>query len=392
MSTVPTITLKHKHSRRVENGHAWVFNNEIHEKPEDLNAGDLVRVVSGKGRYLGFGFFNPQSLMAVRLLSKQEPEHPEDIIRNHLKEALQRREFHLPDYELRRLVFSDSDFLPGLIIDQFGKGISIQIHIEGMERFRDVIVDTLVSELHPSAIYLRNDTHLREMEGLESSKEQVYGESATDFEVNEHGICYHVDPLGGQKTGFYIDQRHHRKAFRDFIRPGMSVLDAFCNEGGFALNAAAEGAEVLALDISQAALDRAEKNQALNSLAGSVTWEKADLMKWISKSRPEKFDVINLDPPSFARHRKNVPQARNAFRKLHLFGLNHLNPGGIMMTSACSHHLREDTLLETIQDAARKAGKVVNLVYRGYQPADHPIRIGMPETEYLKCIAVQVVG
>lgn len=389
----PDIILSNKHTKRLNAGHGWVFNNEIHAKPDGLESGAVVRVKHSSEKVHGLGFFNPQSLIAVRLFTTGDSqESVESLLTANLNAAIDRRDDLLPNLDLRRIVFSDSDLLPGLIIDQFGKGISIQMHIKGLENYIDTITSVLVERLQPEAIYLRNDTHLREFEGLASTKEKIYGNGADTFDVIEHGINYHVDPLNGQKTGFYIDQRDNRQAFRSIIKPGMSVLDAFCNEGGFALNAAVEGAKILALDISEDVLVRARHNAELNKVSDKIDFQQADVMKWIGGYEGEKFDIINLDPPNFSRSRKTVPQGRNAFRKLHQFAIKNLNKGGYFMTSCCSHHLLEETILETVTEAAKREGVILNLVYRGFQPADHPVRVGMPETFYLKAFIFQKIG
>lgn len=393
MQHFPTLTLKPKAEYRILGGHNWVFSNEIdfqnQEKPEP---GAQVRVNSSKNYFLGYGFFHPNALIAVRLYSLEENHLiSADLFGEKIKAAIAKRDEQLPGISLRRLIFSDSDEMPGLIVDQFGKGISIQIHSLGVEPFLDVVIETLRQELQPELIVLRNDTSLRKFEELTEEKRIVFGENPVQ-RVQENGFELEVDLLEGQKTGYYIDQRDHRAAFGHLVKKGDWVLDAFCNEGAFSLVAASKGAEVLGIDISAEVLKRAEKNAQMNNIEG-ITWEKADVMKWLPLLKtPESFDVINLDPPNFTRNRRAVPKAKSAYRKLHENALSHLKVGGFLMTSCCSHHISEALFLESVQQAAFRSRCRVNLVYRGCQPPDHPIRVGMPETDYLKCLAFQKIS
>jgi 23S rRNA (cytosine1962-C5)-methyltransferase len=385
----PFVQLHPKQDYRLNGGHNWVFSNEIAktEPPEPIPAGTVVTVQSSRGIVLGQGLYHPNALIAVRLYTRGSDVFSPEVITKRILAAAERRNRLLPGVALRRLVYSDSDDLSGLIIDQFGEAASVQIHSAGLELYTGAIVSAL-KQIGIKAAWMRNDTHLRQLEGLESSGKQVlFNDSGkTTFEVQEHGLTYEINPEEGQKTGFYIDQRENRRAFAELVKSGNLVMDAFCNEGGFALMAARNGATVTAADISAQVLGRAKNNAQRNGLAEKIQFECVDVMKWLpSLSSEPVWDVINLDPPNFAHNRKAIPVAMHAYQKLHEGALRRLKTGGYMITSCCSHHVDEAMFMETVQKAAFRTGSRLNLVYRGWQPPDHAVRVGMPETFYLKC-------
>jgi 23S rRNA (cytosine1962-C5)-methyltransferase len=388
MST-PIVHLHPKQDYRLNGGHNWVFSNEVAriEPASTVAAGTVVKVMSSRGVVMGYGLFHPNALIAVRMYTRGETPFTPEIIRKRIAEAAARRERTLPGVNLRRLVYSDSDDLSGLIIDQFGDAVSVQIHSAGLEAYLEEIIAGLRA-IGVKAAWVRNDTHLRQLEGLQTEgKTLLFNDTgAATFSVQEHGITYEINPEEGQKTGFYIDQRENRLAFERLIRKGDRVMDAFCNEGGFALVAARAGASVTAVDISASVLSRARTNATRNGLTEKITFECADVMKWLPAQPAEAiWDVINLDPPNFAHSRKSLPVAMHAYQKIHEAALKRLKPGGFMVTSSCSHHVSEEAFLESVQKAAFRTGTRLNLIYRGTQPADHPVRVGMPETFYLKC-------
>lgn len=386
------VYLKKNRHKRVESGHNWVFSNEIELVKDNPQTGDIVAVRKTDGHLLGIGFYHAHSLISVRMLAGEEQEINDSFWEQRFRKAIDLRKRLYPEADAVRLVHSESDGLPGLIIDRFKDIISVQIHCAGMDQQSHLIIEILQKLLNPRAIVFRNESHLRELEGLPLYKKVAAGpEEIPPFSIEEHGLVYTIHVLEGQKTGFYIDQRDNRLLIRRFVRKGDKIFDGFCNEGGFAMNAAKAGAgSVLAVDLSGDVLDRGTSNAAQNNLSKAITFEKMDLMKNFPVQN-DMYDVINLDPPNFAPNKKSVPPAKRAYRKLHEAALTSLKPGGFLSTSSCSHHIYPDVFFQTVVEAARNTGKQLRLLHRGGHAADHPVLAGMPETEYLKFLIFQVI-
>jgi 23S rRNA (cytosine1962-C5)-methyltransferase len=313
-----------------------------------------------------------------------------DFYADRIRTALDLRARRYPDAQALRLVHSESDGLPGLVIDRFGTAVVIQIVCVGAERHLDWILDAVNEQVAPETIVLRNDNALRTLEGLPLEVRTVKGDAATAA-FEENGLRYEIDLIGGQKTGYYADQRENRAEFGRYVRPGDRVLDAFCNEGGFALHAARAGAaEVVAIDSSKPALERAQANAVRNGLSG-IRFEARDVMDWLPALTEEGgFDVINLDPPSFAKNKKMAGAALKGYRKLHEAAIRALKPGGILATAKCSHHIESERFYGSLLEAAGRLDREVRLLHRAGQPADHPVDPAMPETEYLAFYIVRV--
>jgi len=385
----PIVRLKPKEDIRVLSGHAWVFSNEISKVEGEPSAGDIVEVRSARNSQIGFGFFNPKTLIAVRIISKEYVEPGKDFFVDRLQSALSLRArfFNSPFY---RLAYGESDFLPGLIIDRFGDLFSVQIFSLGMEQRKSVIYDSIKELFSPLAIYERNDSQTRELEGLIQSKAVVLGAEQT-ADYDEEGVLFRINPYQGQKTGFYFDQRLNRFFARRFAQ-SAKVLDLYSNEGGFALGMAHAGAaEVTAVDSSENAIEGLLANSRLNKIE-NLKVEPSDVQEYLSRalSAGKKFDVIVCDPPSFARNKKSVKAAKAGYRQLHksIFGL--LKPGGILLTASCSHHIFRETFEEIIDQTALKSGRTLQLLHRAGAAPDHPVLPAMPETEYLKFNAYRV--
>ena len=392
-----SIILKSKSGKRFKQGHPWIFSNEL-EKPDDRpDAGDIVALRQRDGTFLAYGFYHPHSLIAFRALTGNEQEPDQQFFSELLDQAIQLRNRVYPDSNARRLVHSESDGLPGLIVDQFDNVLSIQVNSAGMESNIELILNLLSEKLSPAVIVMRNDSSLRKLEGLQQYTGIWNSDNADKQQVRalitEYDINYEVDVIHGQKTGFFIDQRENRYAFRRFIEQGDRVLDAFCNDGGFALNAVVAGAaHVDAVDISESALARAEKNAGINQLSDKIQFNKADVMKWLPGLKPDQlYDVVNVDPPAFASNRKSIPVARKAYRKLHGSAMQVLKSGGILSTACCSHHISEQDFLDSIQQAAVRNGRQCQMLFRGGPPADHPVLLAMPESGYLKFHVFRVI-
>jgi len=382
-----SIILKSKAGRRFKQGHPWVFSNELEKSAERPQAGDIVSLRQQDGTFLAYGFYHPNSLIAFRALTGKEELPGEAFFSQLIDQAVSLRNKVYPQSNARRLIHSESDGLPGLIVDQFDDVLSVQINSAGMERIIEMLLPMLKQKLSAKNIVMRNDSALRNLEGLKQYTDVWQSdEKEATADITENDVDYQVDVFNGQKTGFFIDQRENRLAFRRFIEGGDRVLDAFCNDGGFALNAVKAGAaHVDAVDISESALARAEKNAVLNNLNENIQYSKVDVMKWLPGLKPETlYDVVNLDPPAFASNRKSIPVARKAYRKLHGSAMQVLKTGGILSTACCSHHISEEDFLDSIQQAAVRTGRQCQMLFRGGPPADHPVLLAMPESGYLK--------
>lgn len=387
-----TITLKKNEDHRITNGHLWAFSNEIQKIEGEPQAGEIVQLRNHAGILLGTAFFNPHSLIAVRLLTRREEEIDFAFFEKRLRDALSLRRKLFPNAEAFRLVHGEADFLPGLIIDKYNEYLSVQIFSAGMDRRLTLICDVLESLLKPAGIIERNDIPIRALENLPQRAGVLRGTAAPTI-IAEHGIKYSVDLLAGQKTGFFLDQRENRKAIRRFVK-GARVLDCFCNEGGFALNAAyADASSVVGVDSSDTAVERATGNAELNRLQVKLTFTTSDAFEFLKNAaaKKERFDVVNLDPPSFAKSRKTITQAKRGYRDLHQSALQLLPRGGILATSSCSHHITEETFLDIIHKTASGCGRSVQLLEWRGAAQDHPVLPAMPETRYLKFGIFQVL-
>ena len=387
---IRTISLKRNADNRIKFGHLWVFSNELQDIPK-LQPGVVVKVVDSNQKSYGFGFYNPASLISVRLLKTEIfPSVQLFIERIAIAKAL--RQSLLGDIEMCRLVFGESDLLPGLIIDKYSNYFAIQILSAGMELMKSEIVQALL-EIFPETkgIIEKNDTKLREIEGLPLISTVLFGEIPEKFISQEQGVQLELSLSEGQKTGYFLDQRINRKFVRTISR-GLSVLDCYTNQGGFALNAGIGGAErIAAIDCSETALNAVSRNAELNGL--KIETIKADVAEYLSKAveRNEKWDMIILDPPAFAKNRKSVPKAKAAYAKINRLAMKMLNPNGYLIASSCSHHVFEDVFKDAIYRESCKLGKQLKQVYRGGQSPDHPILLSLPETQYLKFFVFQVV-
>jgi 23S rRNA (cytosine1962-C5)-methyltransferase len=378
------IVVKRNEDRRVVSGHPWVFSNEIRETKGDPVGGEVVELLAASGLSLGIGFYNPHSLIAFRMLSRTIEEIGFEFFHRRIAAALALRATLYPGEATYRVVHGEGDLLPGLIIDKFNDLLVVQAFSYGMDIRLPLISDVLDTLLHPRGIVERNESSLRPLEQLPQEKGIVRG-SVGPTTISEHGIKYTIDVLEGQKTGFFLDQRENRLAIRRFSA-GARVLDCFCNDGGFSLNAAAGGASsVLGIDSSEQAVQRATRNALLNQ-ATAVRFVQADVFEHLATlaSNDERFDVIVLDPPSFTKSRKNVPAAKKGYKELHTSALRVLKKSGILLTACCSHHIEPEFFLSLVDDAARKCGRSLQLIdWRGAAP-DHPTLPAVPETRYLK--------
>ena len=376
------IVTRKNEEHRIIAGHQWVFSNEIASLHGTPAAGEVVDLLRHDQKFLGVGLYHPHSLIAFRFLSPEQEEIDAKFFERRIQQALVLRQTLYPGEETFRLVHGESDFLPGLIIDKFNEYLSLQILSAGMDKLTETICDVLETMFHPKAIVARNDVPIRTLEELPLEKKILRGNAG--ITIIDDGVKFEIDVLNGQKTGFFLDQRENRKAIRRYTA-GRSVLDCYCNEGGFALHAAAAKAvSVHGVDVSESAVAKARVNTRLNSAA--VEFETGDVPETLKSmgENNKKFDMVILDPPSFTKSKKNIPAALHGYKDINAAAMRLINAGGFLVTASCSHHITEDGFLSAIEQAAVKAKRTIQLLeFEGAAP-DHPVIPAMPETKYLK--------
>lgn len=386
------VILRRGAHKRIQGGHPWLFKTEVESIEGEYAAGDIVDVITGKGRFLGRGFINPRSQIIVRMLTDKQEEIDEAFFRKRIEAAWRYRKQILQEPEYCRLVFGEADFLPGLVVDKFGEYLVVQTLALGMDIRMDIILKILDELIAPIGIYERNDVRVRELEGLQQRTGYLKGDFSTLLTVYENGLPFFADLAEGQKTGFFYDQRENRRTLAPLIKDAR-VLDCFCHTGSFAIHAAKYGAkEVFASDISEAAVDIARKNVAINEVENVVRLQTAnafDLLRELTEAR-EQFDVVILDPPAFAKTKGALEAAARGYKEINLRGLRLVKNGGFLVTCSCSHHMDTELFLAIVQDAAEDVGRKLRQVEYLTQAKDHPILLVAPETKYLKFLIVQV--
>jgi len=391
-----SIILNKNISRRVESGHPWIFANEVNSgKEKDTNAqpGEIVEVYTFDKIFIGKGYYNPQSQISVRLLTRDKNENiDEAFFYNRIKQAWAYRQ-KIGYSENCRLIFGEADDLPQLIIDKFNDYFVIQTLALGIDVWKPAIVKALHQLFNPKGIYERNDVPVRELEGLEQHKGFLSEPFDTNIIINENGIKFNVDIANGQKTGYFLDQQDNRRAIQHIVKDA-DVLGAFCYTGSFEIAAAHFGARsVLGLDISQSAIDMCNKNAALNGLEKICHFECVnafDVLKTWTKEE-KRWDVVMLDPPSFTKSRSTIDKAVAGYKEINLRGIKLVKPGGFLVTSSCTNLVQPELFLDIIQMAAKDAKRKIRQVVFNAQSADHPIIRGQENTHYLKFLIVQVL-
>jgi len=386
------IRLKKNSDRRVRKGHLWVFSNEIADPPiSDLEAGSLHELRDCRDDFLGMVYANPASLITARILSRKKVYIDVLFFEDRIRTALQLRTRLFPDRDCYRLVFGESDFLPGLVVDRYGDILVAQSLTAGMDRLMDAATEALVEIVSPAGIFLRNDSHVRELEGLPSEKRLAYGAVPASITIESHGLSFLVDVLNGQKTGFFLDQESNRSLMRQYVFPGARVLDLFCYTAAWGIHAAAAGAsEVTVVDSSKGALNLAVANAGLNRFENRIVPVKELAVDFLKKTR-EKWDVVILDPPAFVKSRNRIKEGLKGYVDVNRRALLRVNPGGILVSCSCSHHLDAAIFENALLSAAQQSGRDLRILDVRGQGPDHPVLLSMPETRYLKIVVAQVI-
>ncbi|WFF72594.1 class I SAM-dependent rRNA methyltransferase [Proteiniclasticum sp. QWL-01] len=376
-----------------EKGHPWIYTDEIENYSGTYENGDIVSVVNARGHFVGRGFINDVSKISVRIMTR-DPEEAVDtaLIRRRLREAETYRRDIMPQEEAYRLIYGESDFLPGLTVDRYGDYFVLQSLALGIDRFKDDVVRILREDFGAKGIIERSDVKVRELEGMTPWKGFLTEPFDPVITMTENGVRYRVDLMNGQKTGFFLDQKENRQAIHRLVK-GRTVLDCFTHTGSFALNAGIAGAKsVLGIDISEDAVAMASDNARLNGLEDTVRFEAHnafDVLPVWSRAG-QTYQVVILDPPAFTKSRGSVSGAVRGYREINLRGIRMVEPGGYFISCSCSHFMKEDMLRRTIAEAAAAAGRILRQVEFRTQSADHPILMSSDESYYLKFFIFQV--
>jgi 23S rRNA (cytosine1962-C5)-methyltransferase len=386
------VILKRKISRRIENGHPWVFANEVQTIEGDTTPGSIVEVLGHDKKFIGRGYINTKSQIVVRILTRKKNEVVDAaFFYNRLLEAWTYKQ-KIGYKENCRLIFGEADDMPALIIDKFNDYFVLQTLAYGMDIWKPAIVDAIHKIFTPKGIYERNDVPVRELEGLQQLKGFLSAPFDTNIIINENGLQFHIDIENGQKTGYFLDQQDNRRAIQHIVT-NADVLEAFCYTGTFSIHAAHYGAKsVLGIDISENAVAQARRNATLNGLDKICQFEAVNafdvLKQWGKDGR--QYDVVMLDPPAFTKSRENIQKAITGYKEINLRGMKLVKPGGFLVTASCTNLVQPDLFLQIIDMAAKDARKRIRQVTYQAQASDHPIVWGLENTEYLKFLIVEV--
>jgi len=373
-------------------GHLWIFDGQVAEVSGTPAAGDVVDVFSARKQFVGRGFYNPHSKIRVRLLTFREEPLDEAFFSTRLRTAVALRKVVASDTTACRLVYGESDLLPGLVVDRFGDTAVMQVLGYGMDLRKDLLGDLLLQEAGVDHIYLRNDAKSRTLEGLPLGKGFLRGSRETTVEIREGKARFLVDIAEGQKTGWFCDQRDNRLAAAN-VAQGRTVLEVFSHTGAFGIQAALAGARsVEGLDVSAAAVSLAGKHAAINGVEERCRYRQADAFEELRALERGgiRYRTVILDPPAFARSKQAIPHALAGYKEVNLRGMKLLEPGGFLVSCSCSQPISDQDFWTMLQAAARDAGRPMRLIEQRGQAPDHPILAGMPETRYLKCYILQV--
>ena len=384
----PTVTITKRGVERLASGHPWIYRSDVIH-PAGIEAG-VVRIIDQKKRFYGQALYSTQSQIALRFLTREERPFDSTFLAERIRAAAAYRRQVAAGAQAYRLVASEGDLLPSLIVDRYGDCFVIQTLSQGMERLKSLVVEILQKEFAPRSILERNDVAVRNLEGLPEQSGVLAGEGVSEVVVEENGVKMCFDLMHGQKTGGFLDQRENRAAAANYAHG--RALDCFTYTGGFALTLAPHCDSVLGVDGSADALKQAERSQELNGFT-NLNWVEAncfDLLK-TADTEKQRFDMVVIDPPAFARQKNNLEAALRGYKELNLRAIKILNPGGYLVTCSCSFHVSEADLLELVASAALDAHRTAVVVERRMQSRDHPVLLTVPETHYLKCLILRVL-
>jgi 23S rRNA (cytosine1962-C5)-methyltransferase len=394
----PTASLKPHRDESLQQGHLWIFSGALQQPPHWVEPGGVLDVKSATGQFVARGYYNPRTDIAVRLLTRESTEEIDlAFLRRRVRQAVELRQVFDPTQtNAYRLINAEGDGLPGVVVDRYAEVLVLQIHTLGMERLRPLLIEALMAEAEPYGILLRNDGQSRQREGLELEEPRVVaGAVPMRVDVREHGLLFEVDPWEGQKTGFFLDQRDKRAALCKYSRGGKRVLNCFSYTGGFSVAAAVADAStrVVSVDISAPAIEGARRHFVLNGLDPSGhEFHIANVFAYLEEAvrRGERFDVVVLDPPAFAKTQGARTQALKAYRRLNQLGMEVLRPGGILLSCSCSGVVGMDDLLGVLAQSAGRLQRSVQVLETYTHGVDHPIHLAMPETAYLKAVFCRI--
>jgi len=383
-----TVTISPRGVERLRSGHLWVYRSDINAAQAEPGA--IVRLVDDRGKFQGRAFYSDQSQISIRLLTRADVPIDKQFFVDRLKQAAAYRKLVVENADAYRLVYSEGDLLPSLIVDRYSEFFVVQTLSQATERLKTLFVEILVELFSPKGILERNDPKVRLLEGLDQRVGVLYGEIPAEIHAKQNGVTFAHDLAKGQKTGSFLDQRENHWAARRYA--SGDVLDCFCYEGGFALTLADNCDRVEGIDMAPAAIHVAERNRELNSVSNARFREgnTFDLLKEYDEAG-RQFHMVILDPPAFAKNRDSLPAARRGYKEINLRALRLLRPGGFLITCSCSYHVSEALFLQILAEAANDAGKKIVVVERRTQAQDHPILLTMPETHYLKCLIIKTL-
>lgn len=388
MAELPTVTLSKKGVERWKRGHPWIYAVDVQARSAGVSSGDVVRVLDGRGWFLGLACYSAHSKIQLRWLSWEDVAVDDDFWRARVASAVALRRDRLGDESAYRVVHSEADLLPGLVVDRFGDVLSVQLLIPAMERRKELITRLLVDALAPKAIVNRSDGHSRVLEGLPQEKGLLFGALPDRLVYGEGLVTLEVDVLGGQKTGAFLDQRDNHVRAGEYARG--EALDCFSYAGGFALQLALKAQRVTAVEISEPACAQIRANAERNRLS-NVDVRCANAFDFLRDAVDEgkRYDTVVLDPPSFAKTKDKLPGAIRGYKEINLRALQLLAPGGTLITASCTHHVDEQAFEQLLDDAAADAKRRVQILEKRGAGLDHPVLLGLRETRYLKCFVLR---
>lgn len=386
------IMLRRGAERRVRRGHCWIFSNEIAEPPvRTLEPGALHELVDHAGRFIATVYVNPKSLITARVLCRQKRGIDRSFFEERLRKAIAWRKRVLPHRDACRLVFSEADGIPGLVVDRYGSVLVLQSLTAGIDRFMEELLSIIVALMAPKGVFVRNDSPFREMEGVPLHKYLAYGDVPDVVEISSGGLRFLVDIVNGQKTGFFLDQESNRDLMRKYVEQDSMILDLFSYTGAWGMHALAAGAgEVTAVDSSKRALQLAAIVAELNGFFDRFKAINQNAIEFL-KQHQTSWDMVILDPPAFIKNRAGISHGIKGYIDINRRVLGHLKKGGILVTCSCSHHLDIPTFEKVLTSASVQSGRTLRLLESRGQGPDHPMLLAMPETRYLKLLVAQVV-